>query len=59
MQGEFFEALPEVRGFDNPQTFHPGGIAARNGFIIPTRYIGARRTALRRYGNRRNVEPES
>jgi len=58
MQGEFFEALPEVRGFDDPQSFYPGGIASRNGFIIPTRYFGARRAALRRYGNRRNVELE-
>jgi hypothetical protein len=46
-------------GFDNLQSFIPEEIAARNGFIIPTRYFGAHRAALRRYGNRRNVEPES
>ena len=58
MQGEFSKPCRGPGGFDNPQTFYPGGIAARNGFIIPTRDLGARRAPLRRYGNRRNVELE-
>src|SRR5262249_41553067 len=58
MQEEFFRACRRpgasiIANFSIPEELPHG-----NGFVIPTRDLGAHRAALRRCGNRRNVEPE-